>query len=127
MHYRFSHHYTVVEARQLLPQIRQWLEEFRRLSLRAERLDTFLGARIEAGEDMGGARVNESVRTLHRLAEIEQEFSSREIQLKDLERGLIDFPSLRGHREVFLCWEEKDQDIEYWHDLETGFAGREPV
>ena len=90
-------------------------------------MDHFLGARLDAGEDLGGARVNESVRTLHRLNEILAEFSRREIQIKDLERGLIDFPSLRGGREVFLCWEESDEDIEFWHDLDAGYAGREPV
>ena len=54
-----------------------------------------------------------------------REFESREIQLKDLERGLIDFPAIIGGREVFLCWEQDEDDIEFWHDLETGYAGRE--
>ena len=56
-----------------------------------------------------------------------REFQSREIQIKDLERGLIDFPAIRGGREIFLCWEKDEEDIEYWHELDTGFAGREKL
>ena len=48
----------------------------------------------------------------------------REIVLRDLDRGLIDFPSLRGEREVYLCWEEGEPEIGYWHDPGAGFAGR---
>ena len=47
-----------------------------------------------------------------------------DIQLKDLERGLVEFPAIIGGKEVFLCWEKDENDIEFWHDLETGFAGR---
>jgi hypothetical protein len=56
-----------------------------------------------------------------------QNFQKREIQLKDIERGLVDFPALLGGREVFLCWEKDEEDIEHWHDLETGYAGREKL
>jgi hypothetical protein len=47
------------------------------------------------------------------------------IQAKDLDRGLVDFPSIRNGREVFLCWELEEDDIEFWHDIEAGYAGRE--
>ena len=50
-----------------------------------------------------------------------------ESQIKDLERGLIDFPAIVAGREVFLCWEQDEDDIEYWHDLDTGYAGREKL
>ena len=53
------------------------------------------------------------------------EFDSRQIQVKDIERGLLDFPAIIGGREVFLCWEQDEDDIEFWHDLESGYAGRE--
>ena len=47
--------------------------------------------------------------------------------LRDLDRGLVDFPSIRDDREVYLCWVEGEDEIGYWHDLEAGFAGREPL
>jgi hypothetical protein len=42
-----------------------------------------------------------------------------------VDRGLVDFPAILGGREVFLCWEKDEQDIEYWHDLDSGYSGRE--
>ena len=54
-----------------------------------------------------------------------REFQKREIQIKDLDRGLIDFPAILGGKEVFLCWEQDEEDIEFWHDLNSGYAGRE--
>ena len=41
------------------------------------------------------------------------------------ERGLVDFPAILAGREVFLCWEQDEEDIEFWHDLASGYAGRE--
>ena len=50
------------------------------------------------------------------------------IQLKDYDRGLIDFPAMRDGRIVLLCWQIEDGDkILWWHDIETGFAGRQPL
>jgi hypothetical protein len=54
-------------------------------------------------------------------------FQKREIQVKDLDRGLVDFPAYIGGKEVFLCWENGEDDIEFWHDLESGYAGREKL
>ena len=54
-----------------------------------------------------------------------QEFQRREIQVKDLQRGLVDFPAMLEGREVFLCWEQDEEDIEFWHELDGGYAGRE--
>jgi hypothetical protein len=46
------------------------------------------------------------------------------VLLKDVERGLIDFPHVRDGREVFLCWQLGEERIEYWHEIESGYAGR---
>jgi hypothetical protein len=79
------------------------------------------------GDDIGGNNVNSWVRTLAEFQEILGEFHDRQIQIKDLDRGLVDFPSLMGGKEVFLCWEKGEADIEFWHDLDAGFAGRTPL
>ena len=47
------------------------------------------------------------------------------VVIKDIDRGLVDFPHLRDGREVFLCWELDEDDIEFWHDTDAGYAGRE--
>ena len=76
---------------------------------------------------MGGTMVNRSVSLLAKMRGVFLEFHRRDIQIKDLERGLLDFPALINGREVFLCWEKDEDDIEYWHDIDAGFAGREPL
>jgi hypothetical protein len=49
------------------------------------------------------------------------------IFVKDINTGLIDFPALRGDREVFLCWRYDEPAVAFWHELHTGFAGRQPL
>jgi hypothetical protein len=49
------------------------------------------------------------------------------ITLRDIERGLIDFPALSSGRQVWLCWQLGEQDVEFWHELETGFEARKPL
>ena len=109
----------------MIPQIRKWLERLNRLRLNSERLDKRLGGMTEQGCDVGGDTVNQWIRTLADLQEVLAEFQKREIYIKDVSRGLIDFPAIIGGREVFLCWEQDEEDIEFWHDLESGFGGRE--
>jgi hypothetical protein len=49
------------------------------------------------------------------------------ITLRDIERGLIDFPALSGGRQVWLCWQLGESDVVFWHELETGFGSRRPL
>ncbi len=123
MDYQFQKHYTREEARALLPQIRQWLGRLDELRKELERLEKRLASL--GGNDLGGDTVNQWIRHLADMQEILAEFHRREIIIKDLERGLIDFPAIISGREVFLCWESDEEDVEFWHDLESGYGGRE--
>jgi len=127
MAFQFQHHYSREEARALLPLIRQWLEELQALRLQLRHLHNVMNGPLSEGADLGGADVQAWVKALVKLRRIMREFRQREIQIKDLDRGLIDFPAIIGGREVFLCWEKDEEDVEHWHDLDTGFAGREPL
>jgi hypothetical protein len=125
MTHRFEKHYTREEARALLPKVRQWLEQLGELRLALEENDQRLAGLMASGQDLGGDLVNNSVKVLGKMKELLEEFHEREIIIKDLGRGLIDFPALIGGKEVFLCWEKDEDDIEFWHDIDSGFAGRE--
>ena len=125
MEHRFDKHYTRDEVRALLPQIRKWLEQLNRLRKDLERYDKRLSGLAEQGNDIGGETVNNWIRALADMQEVLAEFQRRRIIIKDLERGLIDFPAIMGGKEVFLCWEQDEEEIEFWHDLDTGFSGRE--
>lgn len=124
---RHERHYTIDEARAELPWVGEQLSAMREAHERLTDTEA-REALATAAEGNGGGRhgkqVGEAFLELRRrLAEL----SAREIVLRDLERGLIDFPAVRASREVYLCWIEGEPDIEFWHDLDTGYAGRRPV
>jgi hypothetical protein len=127
MEHRFEKHYTREEARALLPRIRKWLELLRRLRQDLDRYDKRLSGLAGQGHDIGGDTVNSWIRALADMQEVLAEFQHRQIFIKDIERGLVDFPAMLGGREVFLCWEQDEDDIEHWHDLDVGFSGREKI
>jgi hypothetical protein len=122
-----SRHYSLEEASALLP----WVEEqLVRLRSARDRLgDAEARAELaEAGQGNGGGSPGKVVSEgFLELREAMLGLREREIVLRDLDRGLIDFPSLRGDREIYLCWEEGESEIGFWHDPETGFAGRRPL
>ncbi len=125
--YRFPKHYTREEARALIPQLRQWLAELNRLRAEVERHDKRLSGLNTEGQDVGGDTVNQWIRALAGMQQVLAEFQHRHILVKDLSRGLVDFPALIGGREVFLCWEADEDDVEFWHELESGYGGREKL
>lgn len=125
MKYQFQKHYSRDEARALLPQVRDWLKRLSQLREQFGKCDGRITSLLASGHDIGGESANSWVRLLCQIKTVLNEFRKREIQVKDLDRGLIDFPAIIGGREVFLCWEQDEEDIEFWHDLDTGYAGRE--
>ena len=125
MVYRYQRHYTRDEARGLLDQVREWLKRLAELRGQVDKLEERMGGMMAGGCDLGGESVNTWVRLLADLDGVLREFQRREIQIKDIERGLVDFPAIIGGKEVFLCWEQDEEDIEFWHELDAGYAGRE--
>jgi len=91
------------------------------------RSDEHVSALMEQGGDLGGKDVNAYVKQMAAIRELLWEFQRRDILVKDIQRGLVDFPAIREGREVFLCWEKDEDDIEFWHDLDSGYQGREPL
>lgn len=124
---RFTKHYTLEEARALLPQVRLWLKRLLQCRTELQKREKCVKTLMKGGTDTGGDIVNDWVRTLGDVREGLYEFYHREIQIKDLDRGLIDFPALLGGKEVFLCWEKQEADIEFWHEIDAGYAGRERI
>lgn len=111
----------------MLPQVRLWLRRSRELKVFAAKAEESLQAMVEPGRDLGGEPVDRWLRLLADLRAVMHEFQTREILLKDIDRGLLDFPAFIGSTEVFLCWQEDEERVEYWHDLDAGFAGRHPI
>ena len=122
--------FTVEEANALLPTVRGIVGRIQRAYGRVSaaqeqaRLAAAGAAHGGGGMEGGGAYVL----SLSKLAEASGQLEELGVQLKDYERGLIDFPAMREGRVVLLCWQSGEGDeLEWWHDLEAGFAGRQPL
>jgi hypothetical protein len=120
-----SRHYSLEEATALLPRVAELLVTMR--SARDRLGDTEARTALAEASNGGGQPGKVVSEGFLELRESMLELREREIVLRDLDRGLIDFPSLRDGREIYLCWEEGETEIGYWHDTETGFAGRRPL
>jgi hypothetical protein len=124
---RHERHYTLEEANAALPDVSELIERLRaardRLGDREAR-----DALAEATPTNGGGEPARTVATgFLGVREGLLELQEREIVLRDLDRGLVDFPAMRDGSEIYLCWEEGEEKIGFWHDPDTGFAGRQPL
>jgi hypothetical protein len=120
-------HFTKEEANALLPQLTALLSQLR--EAKDELTDTDAHEALsEAGPTNGGGdqgrQVGIAFLEVRRLLETLEEAG---LVLRDIDRGLIDFPALIHGREVYLCWELGEDEVGYWHDLEGGYGGREPL
>jgi hypothetical protein len=127
MSQRYSRHYTLSEAQALLPAMRQVLARLRQLRDAIESYHRQLQKRFPYGFDLGGPTLHRHIRRLFAWNDLLEHLSQQCIIVRDLDRGLVDFPSLREGREVFLCWEEGEPEIAYWHELDAGYDGRQPL
>lgn len=64
---------------------------------------------------------------MERLSSLIDELHVVGVELKDFERGLVDFPAIHDEREVLLCWKRGEEAVTHWHELDAGLAGRQPV
>ena len=122
-----SRHYTVAEANAALGWVQERLDRLRaaREGLNDEEAREALG---EAAPQNGGGEPGRVVsEAFLALRDALTELQAGEIVLRDLDRGLVDFPALQDGREIYLCWQEGEDEIEFWHEPEAGFAGRRPI
>lgn len=132
MHKRF----TLSRARRILPEVRTSLEEAMRAREALEvirqsvaefsaRANLLGGVTLDvAAADRWSSRAREASSALEAAME---QLHALGVQVKDLEMGLVDFPTTYRGREVLLCWRMGEPDIAWWHGTEEGFRGRRPV
>jgi hypothetical protein len=120
--------FTLEEANGLIPFVRPKLEkikaQYERIALLRE------SAKSAACETGGGGMKSGTiyVKSLYEIGKLTTEFHDLGVQLKDYTRGLIDFPCLRDGQVILLCWQLGEaEEIEWWHEIEAGFAGRKPL
>ena len=127
--------FTPEEANEALARVRPLVErmvEARRVLLEVQRRQAELVARVASnGGGLSPPDVSavaaEVQQTSAELVAVVEELQELGVQVKDLDRGLVDFPCLHRGREVLLCWELGEDEVAYWHGLEEGYAGRRPL
>lgn len=127
-------YFTRAEAESLLPRITPVLREIQRL--RREQLAHDESVAADRAKILGNGHMppdhlrqhqRESATAERRIARLVRALTELGILIKDLDTGLVDFPALRDGREVYLCWQLGETHIAWWHEIETGFAGRMPL
>jgi len=122
--------FTIEEANSLLPNVKPIVHKIQRAHRRLIRYDA-AAKHAAGGAEFGGGGIPNGVAYAQLLIDLSVSVGQLEtlgIQLKDYGNGLIDFPSMREGRVVLLCWKADEGDIiEWWHDVEAGFAGRQPL
>ena len=121
---RHERHYTLEQASAALPWVSERLATMRSARERltdAETREALSQAAPANGGGQPGKRVGEAFLVLRDGAAA---FDQLDIVLRDLDRGLIDFPAIRDGREVYLCWIDGEPAIGFWHELDAGYAGR---
>ena len=124
------------EAEELLPAIGQFLEEARKQkqaldSITADISNASLRIMMLGGSLPPFAELNHKKSQREKISEqlsrTVDEIQQTGCVVKDLDTGLVDFPSLRRGEKVYLCWKLGEERIGYWHGIEEGFAGRKPL
>jgi hypothetical protein len=123
----YERHFTRAEANALLPQLKALLDQLR--GAKDELTDVVAHeALAEAAPANGGGDEGRQVGVAFlEVRRLLQTIEDAGIVLRDIDRGLVDFPALLDGREVYLCWELGEDEVAHWHDLDTGFGGREPL
>jgi hypothetical protein len=126
--------FTLEEAESLLPRLTELILELR---VRKAEYDRFMRQVEELGQKMRGnghfvdAELKKAQAGLEQAAEgvnsLAEEVQEMGCELKGIEEGLIDFRAEMHGREVYLCWKFGEERIDWWHELDTGFVGRQPL
>jgi len=120
----------------MLPLVKTLLRRAQEAGARAGELERAMQELSQRIFITGGMHVNvaqaarrrtEREKALQEARDTLAEMDEIGVQVKDLEKGLLDFPSLLEGQEVLLCWKQGEEEIGYWHTPEDGYAGRKPL
>jgi hypothetical protein len=121
--------FTLEEANALLPEVRRLFQRIDEATAVLQRLEPEVKRASERAAEGGGGTVYgiQYADALTKFLMNIQEILGHGIEIKDFDRGLCDFPHERDGKIVYLCWQRGEDRIEWWHDIDAGFAGRQPL
>lgn len=120
--------YTVAEANAMLPYVRQLVQQMLTARTQVIHMQPELWPAVQAAVFNGGSKtVSEATRQIVAIQETVVELQRHNIVVKDINTGLIDFPAERDGRLIFLCWQYDEPSVQFWHDIDSGFGGRQRI
>ena len=120
--------FTLREANDTLSQLRPLVEELRNEWAHVKSLNPKIQkAREKAHLDAFSPQGVDYVESVSHVMLLMSQVREMGVLIKDLDKGLCDFPFLMEDRVVYLCWHLGEDSIDYWHEIEAGFGGREPL
>lgn len=121
-------YYTLAEANEMLTIIRPMVEELMEIGKRIrERRPKLWEMAEKAAGNGGSSTLSKLLPDFDRLYMLLHRLQDMDLEVKDVSIGLVDFRALRDGREVYLCWKYGEESIRFWHELDAGFAGRQPI
>jgi hypothetical protein len=120
--------FTLQEANAALDAIRPLVEEIQAIRTVVLARSPDLWPALERSAGNGGSQtLSQLAQEFGRLDELVHAILEAGAEIKDLSVGLLDFPAWRAGRAVYLCWKRGEKEIEFWHEIEDGFGGRQPI
>ena len=121
--------FTVAEAEDCLPLIREQLEAMRESLAYLRRTSTPAPHGAEAPEESEEESPNAKMYAwaLQRLEAAQRRLYEAGVEIRDVDRGLVDFPALHRNQIILLCWIDGEDRVEWFHGLDAGYSGRRPL
>jgi hypothetical protein len=120
--------FTLREARALIPRLRKLLSRVMQKRSALADLRAEIDLARENADKNGGSYLGPAyLEQLIVFSEAVQTVQAMGIHVKDFRNGLVDFPYEREGRIVYLCWKPDEDQIEWWHEVDAGFTGRQPI
>lgn len=121
-------YFSLSEANEALKIIRPLMDQVQviRSKVLANQPEAWPAIEKSAGNG-GNKALSKLVQDFERFDALIHQIQDTGVQIKDINTGLLDFSSLRNGREVYLCWQYGEGDIAFWHEIDEGYAGRQPI
>ncbi len=121
-------YYSPKEANEALEIIRPMAAELVGIGERIRDRQPEIWNAVEKSAGNGGnPELSRLLPDFDKLDDILHRLQGMDIQVKDLSIGLIDFPAVKDGRVIYLCWKYNEESVQFWHEAEAGFAGRQPI
>ena len=121
-------YFTLPEANEVLNSIRPLMDAIQEIRQAILKKQPEAWPAIEKSAGNGGNRaLSNMVQDFEKLDALVHQIQDLGVLIKDINLGLLDFPALRDGREVYLCWQYGEDEIAFWHEVEAGFVGRQPI